>query len=120
VAGGGHRVEDRLQVLPRVAEVPLAPEEGGSVGGSRGQGAEEPVDHDFVLVYPAAVGPAAGKQGLDLHVAQDSVFVQVHQDHPAWPERTPLAHLGRGKVEDSGLRSEDHEAVFGDGVARRP
>ena len=47
------------------------------------------------------------------------MFLQVHQDHPAGPQRAPLAHLRGGQVEHPGLGGEDHEAVLGDGVAGR-
>ena len=122
VAGGGHGVEDELEVLARVAEAASGAAAGVPGRASTGRdGAEEAVDRDLVLLHPAAVGLAAREPHLDL-ARPSAPAARARSTRIICPGRSaPFSRTCvRRDVEHAGLGGEDHEAVLGDGVARGP
>ena len=89
---------------------------GGGLGGGHDFG-EEAGDGDVVAVEPAAVGAAAGIEGLEFGVFAQAVGGEVEPEDGAGGEAS-VARDGRGRdVEDAGFGGEDEEAVAGQGPA---
>ena len=114
----GHRAQDQLDVLERVAEALLVVQERGSpvlaVGQARRHDlAEEARDGDVVLHHPAAVGTAPGVEGLELGVLHETVVHEVEPEDRAGFEAAVARDVLGGDVEHAGFGGEDEEPVAG-------
>jgi len=119
-AVGGHRRDEHLEVLRRVAERLLAAQHRGVVGLDHHRRLRQLADLDHVLFQPDAVRRGGGHLLFDLVVADDPPLGGVDEEH-APRLQPPLVQdpLGRD-VEHADLGGHHHEVVLGDVVARRP
>ncbi len=119
VRGLGHRGEQDAQVLVRVAERLLPLQDGLVVRLVRRGHHGQRLQRDGVLFQPLAVGLLAGDLLLQLVVLDDSLFLQVKQEHLSGLQSALADDLIGRNVEDADLGRHDDQAVLGDVVARR-
>ena len=109
----GHRLENELEILLRIAE-PLLPARQVARDLRGDDLREQTLDRDAVLLDPAAVGTPTGVAGLDFGVLEKPVRGKVEIDHRAWLDAAVPDDVLRVDVQDAGLRGEHEEVVPGE------
>ena len=116
---GGHRGEDDLELLVRVAEELLATQH-AVVAEHDVLTSRQVVELDEALRQPLAVGVLGGERRLDLLVVDDPALGRVDEEHAARLEAALRDHLRRVDVDDPDLGCHHDDVVVGDPVAARP
>ncbi len=114
----GHRVDDELEILVRIAEEPLAAQEVAGHGGRHDFG-EKTLDGDAVLFNPAAVGTPAGIARLDFRIVHDAVVRQVEIHHRTRTQTAVFHDFVRRNVHDTRFGRQNEEIGARQGPARR-
>ena len=117
VGGAGHRPHEQLDVLRRVAEDLLAPQQQLVVGMDGANRRRKILDPEHRGAQPLAVRRLAGDALLDLLVGDDALLGGIHQEQPPGLQPALLQHLVGRDVEDADLGRHHHEVVVGHVVA---
>ena len=118
-AGGGHGVDEGLQILGGVAEGLLAAQHGLVIRLVDRRRRGQVLELDQVLLQPLGVGLGRGDALLQLVVGDDALLAGVDEEHAPGLQAPLLLHVLDRDVEDAHLGGHDHQAVVGDVVAGR-
>ena len=119
LAGGGHRLDEELDVFPGVPKRLLGVEERLGIRRHGSHFVGQLTKPDLCLVEPLLVRMGGCQIRFELLVADDATLLEVDQQHLARLQAPLLDDALFGNVQDSDLGGHDDQILVGDQVAGR-